>query len=157
LSQKTKYWIENFLKVTPVTTQKSAAKIAATVLKAVASAIPSPAESISFTQELDTVVNSGDEVFVRDIKTIAEKYVAPEKYEEILAEINESTTSTIKDNQMLDAKSLNRLTRNVIKKRKITEGVELQITKSASVKSIEITKTPGGIRAMIEIEKNDEE
>lgn len=157
LSQKTKYWIENFLKVTPVTTQKSAAKIAATVLKAVASAIPNPADTFSFTQELDAVVNSGDEVFVRDIKTISEKYVAPEKYEEIMADINENTPATIKDNQMLDAKSFNRLTRNVIKKRKITEGVELQITKSASVKSIEITKTPGGIRAMIEIETNDEE
>jgi len=157
LSQKTKYWIENFLKVTPVTTQKSAAKIAATVLKAVASAIPSPVESISFAQELDAVVNCGDEVFVRDIKTISEKYVAPEKFEEILTEINEGTTSTISDNQILDAKSLNRLTRNVIKKRRIIEGVELQITKSATIKSIEITKTPGGIRAMIDIDTNDEE
>lgn len=58
LSQKTKYWIDSFLKVTHIVTQKSAAKHAATIIKAIASEIPDPSTSISFSHELEAIASS---------------------------------------------------------------------------------------------------
>lgn len=152
LSQKTKYWVENFLKVSPCRTPKTCAKIAGTILKAVSNQISDPLDRLSFNQKLQENLEKSDNFSIKEIREISQNYVSEETYSGIVNALQNKSGFPISDELTLDKKSFERKTKEVMRRTSIFEGVELVITSTTSqVKNIDIQTHAQGIRATIDI------
>ncbi|MCP4702915.1 MAG: nucleoid-associated protein [Gammaproteobacteria bacterium] len=153
LGQKTKYWLESFLKAVPSETPKACAKAAGAFLKAVADKVTSPADSLELGQRIQESLSEAESLSIPEIKDLSTSYLDEEEVNGILAGIQEQSGLDINDDLAVDTKQLSKYTRDVVKKTRITEGVNLVISnRHAHVSSVDVKETETGMKATIDIQ-----
>jgi hypothetical protein len=153
LSQKTKYWIDSFLKAVPSDTPKACAKAAGAFLKAVSNRVAASPEAVEFGRELQDNLSKGDNLTFKKIKKISNSYLDKQEVEGILAGIKTKSGLEMTDDLVLDCEQLARYTRDVVTKTRIAEGINLVVTdQHAQVLSVDVKQTRTGLRAVIEIQ-----
>lgn len=153
LGQKTKYWLESFLKAVPSETPISCAKAAGEFIKAISKKIESPAEALKLGLSIQESLSSADSLSIGDIKNISKSYLEEDEINGILSGIRGKVGLDISDNLEIDSKNLTKYTRDVVKKTKITDGVNVVISnRGAHVSSVDVEKINSGLKATINIQ-----
>jgi hypothetical protein len=153
LSQKTKYWLESFLKAVPSATPKACAKAAGAFLKAVSFKVELPGDALEFGQRIQESLSDSDSLSIGTIKDISNSYLDEDEVSGILAGIRNKVGLEISDDLVVDSRQLTRYAKDVVTKARIAEGINLVISNhEAHVASLDIKKTKTGIRATIEIQ-----
>ncbi len=157
LSQKTKYWLDTFLKVEPVQTSKTYAKAAGAFIKAVSNKVTIPNEALEFSKQLQTKIETSDNLSIGDIKSISNPYVSEEEVNGILSGIRSTSGISFENDSKVDCKQLTKYAKEVVKKARIADGINIVISNNeAYVSSLDIKKTKSGIRATIDIQMTGE-
>lgn len=157
LSQRTKYWLDAFLKAVPAESPKTCTRAAGAFLKAVSQKVTSPISAIEFGKKLQESLERSDDISMGQIKKLSAKYLKPSEINQIFSGIRDRVGLDVSDDAQLDVKQLNRYAKEVVKKARIADGVSLLIAKqNAHVIGMEVKNIKGGIRAVIDIKVDEE-
>jgi 37-kD nucleoid-associated bacterial protein len=158
LSQKTKYWIDTFLQAKPQETPIVRAKAIGAFIKAVSNKVTVPAQALEFGKKIQDHISRDETATIGEIKEISSKYLEAAEVNSILAGIGGRIGLPIADDFSADQKQLFRYTRDVIRKSRIAEGINIVISnQDAKVSTVEVKKTNTGIRATIDIQISEGE
>ncbi|MBL6987949.1 MAG: nucleoid-associated protein [Methylobacter sp.] len=152
LSQKTKYWMESFLKITPQSTPKACAKIGGALLKAISSKISNPNAALELGNRISKNIEESETISLGVIKEISADYVDEDAFGEILRNLQGKSGFDLADNLQLDSPAFARYTKNVTKQTRIAEGITLVTSANSSISKIDIQNTENGLVATIAIE-----
>jgi hypothetical protein len=157
LSKKTKYWLETFLNAVPAGTPRASAKAAGEFLKAVSSKVESPADAVEFGHKVQESMAGAENLSMGELKEMSKAYINEEEADGIMKEVTGTTGLNIEDERPINTKELKRYTRNVVRKTKIADGINLMLSGSNSqISSVDVVKTDGGLQAVIDIQLGGE-
>lgn len=153
LSQKTKYWIESFLKITPQSTPKTCAKIGGDLLKEISSKISDPNAAVDLGNRISTSIEKSETISLGEIKEISADYVDQKLLDEILNNLQGKNGFSLTDDLMFDNPTFARCAKKITKQIRIAEGISL-VTSNANtnISKIDIHHTDNGLVATIAIE-----
>lgn len=153
LGQKTKYWVESFLKAVPSETPLSCAKAAGAFIKGVSNEISSATDSLDLGQRIKKSLSNAESLSFGEIKNLSKSYLDEEEVSGILAGIGEKAGFDIKDEVEIDSKQLKKYTRDIVRKTKIMDGINLVISHGdVQVSSVDVEETTNGLKAVIDIQ-----
>jgi hypothetical protein len=153
LGQKTKYWLDTFLKAAPSETPKACAKAAGAFLKAISNKVESPSDALEFGQRIQESLSDSESLSIGTIKNISSSYLDEGEVSGILAGIRTKTGFEFADELIVDSRQLTRYAKDVVRKARITDGISLVISnQEVHVASMDIKKTKTGILATIDIQ-----
>lgn len=89
LSNRTKYWIDDFLKAKQVADEKTKSAIAVSLIERVREKIESPSARQDFGQEVMALCSKKDEVLSSEIKQISERYISEGFWDTELEKVTE--------------------------------------------------------------------
>ncbi|OCW93970.1 nucleoid-associated protein [Alishewanella sp. HH-ZS] len=154
LGHKTKYWIENFLKASPVHTPKKFAQVAGTLIKAISNKVETPGNAIEFAKHIEEHLSESESLSLSDLRNISKDYIDDEKLDELVNGAHLKYGITLDDNAPIESKYLSKYAKDVVTKARISEGVSLLVSNpETKISSIEVKVTKGGFRAVVDFER----
>jgi len=158
LGQKTKYWVESFLKVSPRATSKSYAKISGSILKGITSRIEDTQAAIDFSEKIIEQINSSETTTIEDIKSISSQYIDPDSLSDVMSGVASSTGTEISETYKFKSQDFAKLAKPTTRKIKIKSGVGLVVSDPNYIVSELAIKDKGnGFQAVIDIKEREEE
>lgn len=153
LGQKTKYWMNSFLKAALSETPKNCAKAAGDFVKAVSNKVDSTDKALDFSRKLDESLSGSEAVSMGEIRHLSENYLNEEQVSELLDDVREKAGLGIGDDLSIDSKQLDRYTRDVRTRARLADGVNIVVAQGkAHISAVEVEETEKGLRAVIDIE-----
>jgi hypothetical protein len=153
LSQKTKYWMESFLKITPQSTPKACAKVGGDLLKAISSKISDPNSALELGKRISKSIEDSETISLGVIKEISADYVDQDSLSEILSNLQEKSGFELTDELTLDSPAFEKHVKSVTKHTHVADGITLVMSNAnASVSKVDIQQTQNGLVATIAIE-----
>jgi hypothetical protein len=153
LSQKTKYWMESFLKITPKSTPKACAKVGGDLLKAISSKISDPNSALELGKRISKSIENTEKISLGDIKEISADYVDQDSLSEILNNLQEKNGFDLTNELTLDSPAFEKHVKSVTKHTRVADGITLVMSNTnASVSKVDIQQTQNGLVATIAIE-----
>ncbi|HHH0823789.1 TPA: hypothetical protein ACPZPM_004114 [Yersinia enterocolitica] len=152
LGQKTKYWLDSFLKVVPLKTQRSCTKAGGEILKSISSKIDDTSMSLNLNKEVEKKIKSSPKISIKEIKDIAAKFLNIEKMDTVFSSVREKFGFDLSDDIEIESHDLEKYTKKTTRKTKIDDGVNLIITNPThQVDKISVKKSESGLQALIDI------
>ncbi len=153
LGQKTKYWLDTFLKVVPSGTPKACAKAVGAFLKAISNTVESPSDALEFGKRIQESVADSESLSIGTIKNISSSYLDENAVNGILTGIKTKIGFDFADDLTVDSRQLTRYAKEVVRKTRVADGISLVISnQGAHVALMDIKKTKTGIRVTIDIQ-----
>lgn len=153
LGQKTKYWMNSFLKAALSETPKNCAKAAGEFVKAVSDKVATTDEALEFSQKLGESLSGSEALSMAEIRNLSNNYLNEEQVSELLDDVREKAGLDIADNLAIDSKQLDRYTRDVRTRARLADGVNIVVSQGkAHISAVEVEETDKGLRAVIDIE-----
>ena len=152
LGQKTKYWIENFLKSTPSQTPQKCAQVVGALLKAIYHKVETPSNAFEFARQVKDLLTENDSLSLTDIRHISRNFIDNESVDEIFAGAHLKYGISLDDDLSIECKRLARYAKEVVTKARVAEGVSLLVSNpNAKLSSIDVKSTKDGFRAVVDI------
>ncbi|MBX9723487.1 MAG: nucleoid-associated protein [Candidatus Obscuribacterales bacterium] len=153
LGQKTKYWLESFLKATPSQTPKACAKVAGALIKAISSKVELPSNALEFGRLINEKLSESDVLTIEGLKEISAPFISEEEVNSLIDGARLKSGFTLENKLEVESKQLSRYAKDVVTKARITEGVSLLISNAdARINSIDVKQTKSGVRAIVDIQ-----
>lgn len=157
LGQKTKYWMNAFLKASPSETPETNAKAAGNFLKAVSDNVESADQALEFNQKLEASLSGTDELSLGQIRELSGNYIGEDQANELLDEVREQAGLGMRDDASIDTRQLDRHTRNVRNKARLGDGISVIVARDKGhITAVDVEKTENGLRAVVDIELKQE-
>lgn len=157
LGQKTKYWMESFLKVSPRATSKSYAKLSGLILKGVSSKIEDTQDIAELNKEITEKIKSAELTSIGELKHISSQYIDSEALSEVISGVASSTGVDIADDYQIKPKDFARQAKPITSRVRVRAGVGLVISDSKySVSDMSITDNQDGFQAVVNIKARKE-
>lgn len=131
LSQKTKYWFNDFLQIRMRKTPNNNASIANKILQKVFTEIKKPDEAIKLTNELSDKINSEENLKIEDLRDISKKYINENSFDEIIEKVSTKEDISIELTDDINSEYLQKLNKRKKQKIKIVKDIELMISSSS--------------------------
>ena len=152
LGQKTKYWMDDFLKASVSQTPNVCAKAAGALLKAISGQVENPAEALEFGRQLEEQLADAEEMTVGGLKDLSGRYISDDEVNQLLDSAGQKHGIALDDDLKIESKKLSRYAKDVVTKARIAEGVSLLISDSETkIRSIDVTQTESGFQAVVDI------
>ncbi|CDL86692.1 nucleoid-associated protein [Xenorhabdus cabanillasii] len=156
LGQKTKYWIENFLKATPSQTPQKSAQVAGALLKAISNKVETPSNALEFSRQVEELLTESNALSLSDLRKISNNYINNEEVDELLNGARLKYGVSLDDSAPIESKRLARYAKEVVTKSRIAEGVSLLVSNpDAKIHSIDVKPTKSGFRAVVDIQMKE--
>lgn len=156
LGQKTKYWLESFLKATPSQTPKASAKVTGTLIKAISSKVELPSDALEFGRVLNEKLSGSDVLTIEELIEISTPFVGDE-INLLLDGARLKSGFALENKLEVESKQISRYAKDVITKARITDGVSILISNAeARISSIDVKQTKSGVRAIVDIQLKGE-
>ncbi|VEI18611.1 37-kD nucleoid-associated bacterial protein [Serratia plymuthica] len=156
LGQKTKYWIESFLKVTSTQTPEKSAQVAGALLKAISNKIETPSNALEFSRQVEELLTETDALSLSDLREASNNYLNNDEIDELLNGARIKYGVSLDDSALIESKRLAKFSKDVVKKARITEGVSLLISNpDAKIYSIDVKPIKSGYRAVVDIQMKE--
>ena len=152
LGQKTKYWMNAFLKAALQETPKTTAKAAGDFLKAVSDKVDSADKALEFNQKLEASLSGDDELSIGQIRDLPNNFIGEEQASELLNDVREQAGIGMSDNASIDPRQLDKYTRNVRNKARLGDGISVIVARDKGhITAVDVEHTEGGLRAVVDI------
>lgn len=153
LGQKTKYWIDSFLKATPSQTPQKCALVAGALLKAISNKVETPTNALEFARQVEDLLTETESLSLLDIRQISKNYIDDEGVDELLNGARLKYGVSLDDDALIESKRLAKYAKEVVTKARIAEGVSLLVSNpDAKIRSIDVKSTKSGFRAVVDIQ-----
>lgn len=153
LGQKTKYWIENFIKAIPSQTPQKCAQVAGALLKAISNKVEPPSSALEFARQVEDLLTESESLSLTDLRKISRNYIDDEGVNEILNGAHLKYGISLDDDEPIESKRLSKCAKEVVTKARIAKGVILLVSNpNTRISSIDVKSTKGGFRAVVEIQ-----
>lgn len=136
LSNRTKYWIEDFLKVKQIPNERAKSAIALGLVTTVHNNIESPIERQMFGQEIAALCTEQESISGTDIKSISEKYVPKETWDTELKRLNELKGTIELQELNLPTKKFESKLQKVLSKVNLGNDLSLMLPNNFSFKGV---------------------
>lgn len=157
LGQKTKYWMDDFLKVSPRATSKSYAKICGSILKGISSKIEDSQDVADLNEKITEKINSSEITSIAEIKELSSPYIDSEALSEVISGVVSSTGVDIADDYEIQSKDFAKQAKPITSRVRVRAGVGLVISDSKySVSGVSITDNQDGFQAVVNIKARKE-
>lgn len=157
LSQKTKYWVENFLKATPRQTPQRCAQVAGALLKAISRKVESPSTALEFARQVEGLLADTASLSMAELRQVSENFVGDHEINELLDGARLRYGVPLDNDVQIETKRLARYAKEVVTTARIAEGVSVLVSNpDAKISSIEVKSTKSGFRAVIDIKLKGE-
>jgi ribosomal protein L11 len=157
LGQKTKYWKDSFLKVSPRATSKSYAKICGSILKGISSKIEDSQDVADLNEKITEKINSSEITSIAEIKDISSQYIDSEALSEVISGVVSSTGVDIADDYEIKSQDFAKQAKPITSRVRVRAGVGLVISDSKySVSGVSITDNQDGFQAVVNIKARKE-
>lgn len=157
LGQKTKYWIENFLKATPRNTPQKCAQAAGALLKAISGRVRAPSTALAFARQVEGLLAETDSLSVAELRKVSKKVVGDHEINEVLDGARLKYGVLLDNAVQIESKRLAKYAKDIVAKTRIAEGVSLLVSNpDAKISSIEVKSTKCGFRAVVDIQLKEE-
>jgi hypothetical protein len=158
LGQKTKYWMDDFLKASLSQTPKACAKVAGALLKAISGQVESPSDALEFGRQLEEQLTEADEMTIGGLKDLSGQYISEDEVNELLDSACQQHGIPLEDDVHIASKQLRRYAKDVVTKARIAEGVSLLISDAGTkINSIDVKQTEQGFQAVVDIRVGGEQ
>ncbi len=152
LGQKTKYWMDDFLKASVSQTPKMCAKAAGALLKAISGQVENPAEALEFGRQLEEQLSDVEEMTIGGLKDLSGQYLSDDEVNQLLDSASQMHGIPLEDDLKIESRKLSRYAKDVVTKARIAEGVSLLISDAGTkIRSIDVTQTESGFQAVVDI------
>ena len=152
LGQKTKYWSESFLKVSPRASSKSYAKICGSILKGISSKIEDSQEIAELNEKITEKINSSEITSIGEIKELSSQYIESESLSEVISGVVSSTGVDISDDYEIKSQDFAKQAKPITSRVRVRAGVGLVISDSKySVSGVSIKDNQDGFQAVVDI------
>ncbi|EBU9960624.1 hypothetical protein DM720_15050 [Salmonella enterica subsp. enterica serovar Onireke] len=152
MGQKTKYWLDSFLKVIPMKTYSSCIKASGEILSSISSKIKDTTSPLLLSNDIDHKINSSETISIKEIKEMASNHLSLEDIDTVFTNVSEKYGFDLSDDIKVESKALLPYAKKISKKTRITDGVSLIITnKTHHIENISITKKDNKLQALIEM------
>ncbi|MFA2945945.1 nucleoid-associated protein [Acinetobacter pittii] len=153
LSQKTKYWLDNFLKVIPKSTPESYAKLGSNLLKKISNKIEDTKDVLALKNTLNKKIKEDDEITLNEIREISSEYILKNDVDKIFEQTYEKANIVVDNNTPFNTDSLSKYIKKIVKQTKISDGLELLVSDpNYLINSVDIKKNENGFQAIINID-----
>lgn len=153
LGQKTKYWVDNFLKANPSQTPQKCAQVAGALLKAISNKVETPGNALEFSQKVEGLLTETESLSISDLRKISKNYVDDQGVDELLHRARLKYGISLDDDALIESKRLTKYAKEVVTRARISEGVNLLVSNpDAKISSIDVKSTKSGFRAVVEIQ-----
>jgi hypothetical protein len=157
LGQKTKYWVDSFLKIAPRATSKYYAKICGSILKGVSSKIDDAQDIAGLNEKITEKINSSELTSIAEIKKISSQYIDSEALEEVMSGVISSSGIDISDDYEIKSKDFAKQAKPITRRVRVRDGVGLVISDSKYlVSGVSIKDNEDGFQAVVEIKARKE-
>lgn len=157
LGQKTKYWIDSFLKVVTSQTPQVCAKVAGAFLKAISNKVESASDALEFGSRVNERLSKSDVLTVADIREISNSFIRTDEVNELLEGVRLKHGLHLEDDLLVESKKLSKYAKEVVTKTRIADGVNLIVSNPyTKIHSIDIKRTRSGYQAVVDIETKED-
>lgn len=153
LGQKTKYWLENFLKASPSQTPQKCAQVAGALLKAISNKVETPENALEFAREVEELILEKESLSLMELRQISKNYIDDDSVDALLNGAHLKYGISMVDDLPIESKRLAKYAKDVVTKARITDGVNLMVSNpNVKISSIEVKSTKSGFRAVVDIQ-----
>jgi len=155
LSNRTKYWIEDFLKAKQIPNERAKSAIALGLVTTVNNKIENPIERQNFGQEISVLCTKQDSISGIDIKNISEKYIPKETWDSELKQLNELKGEIELQELILPAKKFENKLQKVLSKINLGKDISLMLPNDFSFKGVTWDEEEKQVHISIVLEKSN--
>ncbi|MDC4918695.1 nucleoid-associated protein [Acinetobacter baumannii] len=154
LSNRTKYWIEDFLKAKQIPNERAKSAIALGLVTKVSNKIENPIERQTFGQEISVLCTKQESISGIDIKNISEKYLPIETLDSELKQLNELKGEIELQELILPAKKFENKLQKVLNKINLGKDISLILPNDFSFKDVTWDEKEKQVHISIVLEKS---
>ncbi|WP_343569223.1 nucleoid-associated protein [Acinetobacter sp.] len=134
LSNRTKYWIDDFLNAKQIPNERAKSAIAIGLVTTVHNQIESPIERQIFGKEIVALCSEQESISGVDLKNISEKYVPKETWDSELKRLNETNGSIELQELTLPTKKIENKLQKILHKVNLGKDISLMLPNNFSFK-----------------------
>lgn len=155
LSNRTKYWIEDFLQAKQIPNERVKSAIALGLITTVNNKIESPIERQTFGQEISALCFGQESISGIDIKNISEKYVPKETWDSEFKRLNDLKGEIELQELTIPAKKFENKLQKVLSKINLGKDISLMLPNDFSFKGVTWDEDKKQLYISIILEKSD--
>ena len=155
LSNRTKYWIEDFLKAKQIPNESTKSAVAAGLIERVRDNIESPVARQDFYREVIALCSDRDEVLNDEIRVVSEKYVSPDVWSTELNKIIERKGLVDTEEISVPTKNLQTKLKKIFNRVNLGQDVGLILPNNLSFNDVDFQDNGKTIQISIILEKKN--
>ena len=155
LSNRTKYWIEDFLKAKQIPNESTKSAVAAGLIEGVRDNIESPVARQDFYREVIALCSDRDEVLNDEIRVVSEKYVSPDVWSTELNKIIERKGLVDTEEISVPTKNLQTKLKKIFNRVNLGQDVGLILPNNLSFNDVDFQDNGKTIQIIIILEKKN--
>ena len=155
LSNRTKYWIEDFLKAKQIPNESTKSAVAAGLIERVRDNIESPLARQDFYREVIALCSDRDEVLNDEIRVVSEKYVSPDVWSTELNKIIERKGLVDTEEISVPTKNLQTKLKKIFNRVNLGQDVGLILPNNLSFNDVDFQDNGKTIQISIILEKKN--
>ncbi len=155
LSNRTKYWIEDFLKAKQIANENTKSAIMVSTIEKIRDSIESPFEMQNFCHEISTFFATQDQIFEDEIKSISEKYVSSDLWDAELKRITERKGILNAEKINVPAKNIQTKLKKIFNRIHLGQSIDLMLPEHLSFNGAQIKNDGETIEINITLEKKN--
>lgn len=155
LSNRTKYWIEDFLKAKQIPNESTKSAVAAGLIERVRDNIESPVARQDFYREVIALCSDRDEVLNDEIRVVSEKYVSPDVWSTELNKIIERKGLVDTEEISVPTKNLQTKLKKIFNRVNLGQDVGLILPNNLSFNDVDFQDNGKTIQIIIILEKKN--
>ena len=155
LSNRTKYWIEDFLKAKQIPNESTKSAVAAGLIERVRDNIESPVARQDFYREVIALCSDRDEVLNGEIRVVSEKYVSPDVWSTELNKIIERKGLVDTEEISVPTKNLQTKLKKIFNRVNLGQDVGLILPNNLSFNDVDFQDNGKTIQISIILEKKN--
>ena len=155
LSNRTKYWIEDFLKAKQIPNESTKSAVAAGLIERVRDNIESPVARQDFYREVIALCSDRDEVLNDEIRVVSEKYVSPDVWSTELNKIIERKGLVDTEEISVPTKNLQTKLKKIFNRVNLGQDVGLILPNNLSFNDVDFKDNGKTIQIIIILEKKN--
>ena len=152
-SNRTRYWLDDFLKVTPALSATGAASFLTTLAKRATAELTDLSSQVAYKAKITQLLGSDDTPRVGDMLGLTSEFIGDEQTEKIVGRIEDELGYQVGAGSVAELKQLKRSLSAMLRSTPIGHGIDLVFSKGVSPTSVEVSPSAdaGTIHILIKL------
>lgn len=152
---RTRYWLEDFLKVSPVSSAKGACAFLKQLAKKAASELKNVSSQAAYKASVSGLIDSDYAPSVGDMLEMTSSFVGDEQTAKIVDKIESDLGYRVGRSEAADVKQLRRSLNAMLRSMPVAHGIDLVFSKGVSPISIDVTPPEGEgvIKILVKVQR----